>query len=467
MILLSTEAVSSKSSRSTFRLSGSLFGQELLMLLDSGSSHCFLNTSLASSLTGVNQLAQPLSVTVANGNKLQCTAELTNAEWTCQGLSFTSSFKLLPIPCYDAIIGMDWLESCSPMYVDWKHKWISLSHLGKSALLQGVQPTTPSASLLELRHTAPDQSEIFQLQIAHDSSVPEAIQHLLHEFDFLFAEPKSLPPSRFCDHHIPLIAGARPVNIRPYRFSPTMKDEIETQVADMLRQGLIQHSSSSFSSPVLLVRKKDNTWRFCVDYRHLNALTVKSKYPVPIIDELLDELFGASYFSILDLRAGFHQVLLKAGEEHKTAFQTHMGHYKFRVMAFGLTGAPGTFQRAMNHTLSPLLRKCALVFFDDILVYSDSLESHVQHLHQVFSLLAQDQWKVKRSKCSFAQSSVSYLGHVVSKDGVATDPGKIQAIPPGPYHVHLRICAVFWVWPVIIENLFATSGLSVSLSHSY
>eukprot|EP00267_Zea_mays_P054154 XP_020407373.1 uncharacterized protein LOC103652751 [Zea mays] len=446
MILLSTEAVSSKSSRSTFRLSGSLFGQELLMLLDSGSSHCFLNTSLASSLTGVNQLAQPLSVTVANGNKLQCTAELTNAEWTCQGLSFTSSFKLLPIPCYDAIIGMDWLESCSPMYVDWKHKWISLSHLGKSALLQGVQPTTPSASLLELRHTAPDQSEIFQLQIAHDSSVPEAIQHLLHEFDFLFAEPKSLPPSRFCDHHIPLIAGARPVNIRPYRFSPTMKDEIETQVADMLRQGLIQHSSSSFSSPVLLVRKKDNTWRFCVDYRHLNALTVKSKYPVPIIDELLDELFGASYFSILDLRAGFHQVLLKAGEEHKTAFQTHMGHYKFRVMAFGLTGAPGTFQRAMNHTLSPLLRKCALVFFDDILVYSDSLESHVQHLHQVFSLLAQDQWKVKRSKCSFAQSSVSYLGHVVSKDGVATDPGKIQLLKKG----------VHFIWTSEHDTAFST-----------
>lgn len=129
---------------------------------------------------------------------------------------------------------------------------------------------------------------------------------------------------------------------------------------------------------------------------------MKSKYPVPIIDELLDELFGAAWFSILDLRAGFHQILLKAGEEHKTTFQTHVGHYEFRVMPFGLTGAPGTFQKATNHTLAPLLRKCVLVFFDDILVYSQTFEDHIQHLTQVFQLLDKEQWKVKLSKCSFA-----------------------------------------------------------------
>jgi hypothetical protein len=145
------------------------------------------------------------------------------------------------------------------------------------------------------------------------------------------------------------------VNIRPYRFSPAMKNEIEQQIQDMLSKGLIQHSQSAFSSPVLLVKKKDKPWRFCVDYRHLNALTVKCTYPVPVIDELLDELHGASWFSSLDLRAGFHQILLRPGEEHKTAFQTHIGQFEFRVMAFGLTGAPGTFQKAMNTTLSPLL----------------------------------------------------------------------------------------------------------------
>jgi hypothetical protein len=115
-----------------------------------------------------------------------------------------------------------------------------------------------------------------------------------------------------------------------------------------------------------------------VDYRHLNAPTMKCKYHVPIIDELLDELYGVTWFSSLDLRAGFHQILLQPGEEHKSAFQTHMGHFEFRVMAFGLTGAPATFQKAMNTTLAPLLRKCVLVFFDDILMYNPSFESHVQ-----------------------------------------------------------------------------------------
>jgi hypothetical protein len=174
-----------------------------------------------------------------------------------------------------------------------------------------------------------------------------------------------------------------------------MKDEVEQQVHDMLDQGLIQHSNSAFSSPVLLVKKKDKSWHFCVDYRHLNALTVKCKYLVPIIDELLDDLHGASWFSSLDLRAGFHQILLQHGE-HKTAFQTHIDHYEFRVMAFGLTGAPATFQKAMNTTLASLLRKCVLVFFDDIMIYSPTFESHVQHLQQVLMLLAADQWKIKK-----------------------------------------------------------------------
>jgi hypothetical protein len=150
------------------------------------------------------------------------------------------------------------------------------------------------------------------------------------------------------------------------------------------------------------------------------------------MDEFLDELFGAAWFSTLDLRAGFHQIRMDPRDQHKTAFQTHHGHFEFCVMAFGLTGAPATFQGAMNSTLKPLLRKCALVFFDDILVYSDTWDNHLMHLDWVLQLLHQDHWQVKLSKCSFAKQKIAYLGHVISKDGVSTDPTKVEAVHSWP-----------------------------------
>lgn len=298
-------------------------------------------------------------------------------------------------------------------------------------VLQGLVPASDQPSLIQLCHIAASSDTQEQSPL-----LPE-VQQLIDEFADIFQEPTELLPRRPCDHKIPLVRGAPPVAIRQYRYKPELKDEIEKQVSEMLQSGLVQPSSRSFSSPVLLVRKKDGTWRFCVGYRMLNSLTVKSKFPIPVVDELLDELAQAQWFSCLDLRAGFNQIRLAPGKEHKTAFQTHWGQFEFTVMAFGLTGAPNTFQGAMNTTLFPLLRKCTLVFFDDILVYSRTLEEHLQHLRQVFTMLAQDQWKVKFSKCRFAQQSITYLGHVVSGQGVSTDPGKVEAVQlwPQPQNV--------------------------------
>lgn len=212
-----------------------------------------------------------------------------------------------------------------------------------------------------------------------------------------------------------------------------------------MQQGVIVKSQSAFSSPVILVKKFDTvqeqisqTWRLVVDYRHLNALTVKGKYPLPLIDELLDELCGAQWFSKLDLKAGNHQIRLAPGEEHKTAFQTHHGHFEFKVMAFGLSGAPATFQHAMNASLAPVLRKCALVFFDDILIYSKTYQEHLEHLATVLKILQNDKWQVKLSKCAFAQQRVAYLGHVISSAGVATDDSKIQTIKDWPTPTTLK-----------------------------
>ncbi|CAO2169811.1 unnamed protein product [Urochloa humidicola] len=426
-LTLSIAAVSGLPSPKTLCLDGVIQGHQMRILVDSGSSHSFISTALATNLSGASAVDSPMGVQVANGDKLVCSHQFVQAQWSVAAYSFVSDLKILALSSYDMVLGMDWLESHSPMKVHWQQKWLAVPYKGSTAVLYGSSPSPPEGTVIQVCSV--------QAAIQDDKVVvlmPPEIEALIQEFAELFEIPSELPPPRACDHAIPLIEGAAPIQVRPYRYAPALKDEIERQIKEMLDKGIIQKSSSSFSSSVLLVKKKDGTWRFCVDYRHLNAITIKGKYPVPVIDEFLDELANASWFTCLDLRAGFHQIRLKPGEEFKTAFQTHCGQYEFRVMAFGLTGAPGSFQEAMNSTLAPYLRKFVLVFFDDILIYSTSYEDHIQHIRLVFQLLAQEQWKIKLSKCVFAQREISYLGYVISEKGVGTDPTKVSAIAQWP-----------------------------------
>jgi hypothetical protein len=200
----------------------------------------------------------------------------------------------------------------------------------------------------------------------------------------------------------------------------------------MLQQGIIRLSSLVFSSSVPLIKKHDGTWCFCVEYHTLNSHTVHDMFPIPIINELLDELHGARFFSKLDLHSGYHQVIMDTDDVAKTMFHMHHGHIEFLVMSFGLMNAPATFEALMNNVLSDFNRNFILVFFDGILVYSNSWSSHLQHVRLVLQRLRKHKLVVKHSMCSFGTTEVAYLGHVINEKGVSMDIDKVEAVRPWP-----------------------------------
>lgn len=222
--------------------------------------------------------------------------------------------------------------------------------------------------------------------------------------------------------------GVPPIAQQPYRMAPAELNELKTQLQELLDKGLIRPSNSPWGAPVLFVGKKDGTHRLCIDYRQLNKITMKNKYPLLRIDDLFDQLKGARAFSKIDLRSGYYQMKIKKADVAKTAFRTRYGHYEFLVLPFGLTNAPTLFMDLMNRVFQPYLDKFVVVFIDDMLVYSNSFEEHGEHLRETLQTLRDHQLYAKLSKCEFWLKRVTFLGHVISPEGVFVDPQKVEAI---------------------------------------
>eukprot|EP00253_Pinus_taeda_P017694 PITA_17694 len=347
----------------------------------------------------------------------------------------TADLNVLPLGSYDILIGMDWLEKHWSL-VDCKTKMIYYrDQQGNRKEMQGikqpvqVRPITANQLIKNIRKGC----QVYAIQVGYadskDKSASLTSIPIIQEFTDVFPEEiPRLPPRRNIDFTIELVPGAAPVSRAPYRMSIPELTKLKMQLQELLDKEYIRPSVSPWGAPVLFVKKKDGTLRMCIDYRQLNKLTIKNKYPLPRIDELFDQVKGATVFSKIDLRSGYHQIRIKDEDIAKTAFRTRYGHYEFVVLPFGLTNAPATFMCLMNSIFHPYLDQFVLIFIDDILIYSRTIEEHYEHLRIVLQTLREHQLYAKFSKCDFFKEEIQYLGHVITKEGIAVDPEKIKAI---------------------------------------
>jgi len=359
---------------------GHLNGTPTITLVDTGASHCFMDVNFAKEYNLAMHPTRTL-VTLANGTETSVALKTAPLQLKLGRHFSKTSFYIIDMQQeYDIILGDDWqVKHDAVLHI--KDKFCALRKNGichkvcaldKSRREQSSQNALLNAAQVCRLYKNSDNVRAFQITVRdskgdNNTGPSSEVQHLIQEFEDLTQPRISLPPKRNIAHTIPLEPGHKPPFRPIYRLSPVELNEVERLVSELLQQGLIQPSSSPFGAPVLFVTKKDGSLRMCIDYRGLNKITIKNKYPLPRMDQLLDSLSGAKLFSSLDLQSGYHQIRIPEEDEPKTAFRRPFGHYEFKVLSFGLTNAPATFQATMNDIFRPFLNEFVVVYIYYIL----------------------------------------------------------------------------------------------------
>ncbi|KAK9070770.1 hypothetical protein SSX86_011172 [Deinandra increscens subsp. villosa] len=404
------------------------------ILFDTGADKSFVSIEFEPLLaTPRTKLEKPYTVEVADGKPITIDSIIPNC--TLNFNEHNLSIDLIPMQLgsFDIIVGMDWLTQ-NHAEIACFEKAIRIPRTDGQVLV--IYGETPSKGLklmscTKARKYLRKNYVAFLAHIVETDAKEKKIQDIpiARYFPEVFPEDVfGLPPIRQIDFRIDLVPGATPVAKSPYRLAPSEMQELSNQLQELSEKGFVRPSSSPWGAPVLFVKKKDGSFRMCIDYRELNKLTIKNRYPLPRIDDLFDQLQGASCFSKIDLRSGYHQLRVHDDDIPKTAFRTRYGHFEFTVMPFGLTNAPAVFMDLMNRVCKPYLDKFVIVFIDDILIYSKSKSDHEQHLRLILELLQKEQLYAKFSKCEFWLKEVQFLGHIVNDKGIHVDPAKIEAV---------------------------------------
>ena len=449
-----------------FLLQGWIKNQSIRILLDSGASGDFIDEKFARD-QGWPLTPSDRTIRLADGSIAPAAGQVTT-EWLLAAakgdpLPFTSTFTATPLGQYDVILGMTWLHQHDPL-IGWRNRSITVRTPGRPHRnvrpIECIGETGPRAACAHLAsisvqglrraHRRGQIEELYTIivrpvEATAERVVPGAddsdVKSLLAEFSDVFPSklPDGLPPARGVEHKIELKPDSRPPPVRPLRHQSSKDLAVfEAYVRAGVESGQLRASNSPYGAMALIVKKKDGEPRVVIDYRGLNDITIKNKYPLPLMDELFDRVHGARYFSLLDLRTGFHQIRIADGDAEKTAFRTRYGSYEYLVLPMGLCNAPSTFMQLMNETFRDMLDKSVLAFLDDILVFSRTKQEHIQHLREVLMRLRAQKLYAKLSKCEFARDEVQFLGYRIGAKGLAVSPDKVDAVRawPTPKNVH-------------------------------